>query len=163
VYNLSLQTAKGVHMFKSLISSLACIASACVFTGSVQAENSVQKPDEASIVRGQGNYAMAQLSVLAAIYGSDPSGKASKEAFDNGWAPVSRGYASPQSGWPARGPSLRESIEPLLAQAYAAKAACQTVEGPCQDAAAKKAKVEAGLILSSKNPGRALSQAVSKI
>lgn len=161
----ALATQKESNMFKGLISKMACSACACafVFAGSAASQTAMPKPDEASIVKGQGAYAMAQLSVLAAIYGSDPSGKASKEAFDNGWAPVSRSYASPQSGWPARGPSLRESIEPLLAQAYAAKAACSSIEGHCQDAAAKKAKGAARVILSSKNPGHALAEAVSKI
>lgn len=150
-------------MFKGVISKMACLAFACVSMGSAAAQTNIPTPDEASIVKGQGAYAMAQLSVLAAIYGRDPSGKASKEAFDNAWAPVSRAYASPQSGWPARGPSLRESIEPLLAQAYAAKAECARIEGQCQDEAAKKAKGAAREILSNKNPGRALAEAVSKI
>ena len=73
---------------------------------------SFPRPAQVDVVKAQGVYALSQLKALAAIYGADPSGAASREAMDNGWAPVSRSYASPQHGWPARGPSLGESIEP---------------------------------------------------
>jgi hypothetical protein len=124
---------------------------------------SFPRPAQADVVKAQGVYALSQLKALAAIYGADPSGAASREAMDNGWAPVSRSYASPQHGWPARGPSLGESIEPLLAQARAAKYACPGYEGACQAQSLAWAKVEAKRVRSAKNPGAQLAASVAQL
>lgn len=121
------------------------------------------KVPQPEIVQAQGRYAMVQLTALAAVYGADPSGKASREAFDNGWAPVRLGWSSPSHNWPARGPSLKESIEPLLAQAHAAKMSCETFEGPCQNEAARVAKLQARAILKDKNPGARLAAEVGRL
>lgn len=127
-----------------------------------QAQN-VSMPQASAIVQAQGQMAMVQLQALAAVYSADPSGKASKEAFENGWAPVNKGYSSPSHGWPARGPSLSESVEPLFAQALAAKWGCADLEGPCQNKAGAQAAKIAKKVLGSKNPGGELGSQVSSL
>ena len=119
-------------------------------------------PAAADVVNAQGVFAVAQLKALAAVYGAYPSGAATREAIDNGWGPVHRGYASPQHGWPARGPSLGESIEPLLAQAQAARAACQGYEDACQARSLAWARAGAQRVKAAKNPGVELAKVVAE-
>lgn len=116
-----------------------------------------QLPSQADVVQAQGRYASAELAALAAVFGADPSGGASREAFEKGMAPAMLSWSSPVQGWPARGPSLRESIEPLLAMRAAAKMGCERLEGPCQAKAAAAAKAAAKKVLDAKNPGAELA------
>lgn len=118
-------------------------------------------PAPADVVRAQGVFAVSQLKVFAAIYGADPTGAASREALDNGWAPVDRGHASPQGGWPARGPSLGESIETLLAQAQAGRSSCSGYEDECQAKALAWARAQAKRVKGAKNPGAELAKVVA--
>lgn len=146
--------------FQSAVQYLALAAS--LMAGAAMA-GGPSAPAPAEVVKAQGVFAATQLKVLAAIYGSDPSGAASREAIDNGWAPVNRNYASPQHGWPARGPSLGESIEPLLAQAHAASAGCQGYEDACQAKSMAWARLGTKRIKAAKNPGAELAKVVAEM
>ena len=148
---------------KKINSLFKTLAFATLGLCSISHAQTPNTPDEASIVKAQGNLAMVQLQALSYIYSADPSGKFSTEAFNHGWAPVSLAYASPTHGWPARGPSLSESIEPLFAQSLASKNNCEHLEGPCQDQASALAKKIAKKILSSRNPGKELLSQVSSL
>lgn len=118
-------------------------------------------PSGLQIVQAQGQYALSELQAISAIYGGDPSGSVSREAFENGWAPANLGYVSPRQGWPARGPTLGESIQPLLANVKAWRMDCQTNDGPCAKRALRWSKARSQEILSSPNPGKMLSQVVA--
>lgn len=145
-----------------LTKSRVCACAAAVFCVSAMPQ-SFERPSEEAIVKAQGVHAGVQLKVMAAFMGADPSGLASREAIEKGWAPVNRGYASPTHGWPARGPSLGESIEPLFAQARAAQLGCKELEGTCQARAAAWAKEGGRSVRAAKNPGREFARLVQTL
>lgn len=130
---------------------------------SSQTMNGFHKPGQQSVVKAQADYALIQLKVLSGFMGSDPSGLASREAIEKGWAPVNRGFASPSHGWPARGASLGESIEPLLAQARAGAQGCKELEGACQKSAQNWAKEGMSRIKHAKNPGVEFAKVVDLV
>lgn len=143
---------------------VACALAVLGWSFQAQAQSqSFPRPEESAVVKAQGQYAMAQLKSFAAIFGADPSGGFSREAFSKGWAPVNRRYSSPTNGWPARGPSLGESIESLFAQARAAQLACKELEGSCQIEAAAWAKKSAERVKIAKNPGVELARTVDQL
>lgn len=116
---------------------------------------------QADVIKGQGQYAATQLKILASIYGSDPTGSASREAFTKGWAPVQYGWSSPTHGWPARGANIGESLAMLFAQVRAAKDGCPSFEGACQESALKYGRAMSAKIMSARNPGVELDNQVS--
>lgn len=145
------------------IGVLLAVAMAALSMSGAAVAQAFPRPSEEAVVKAQGQHAMVQLRSVAAIFGADPSGGFSREAFSKGWAPVSLGYASPTHGWPARGPSLGESIEPLLAQARAAQLACKELEGSCQAGAAAWARQRAARVKMAKNPGAELASVVGQL
>lgn len=145
---------------RSILAAFAALGYALAFAQPAFA--AMPMPAPADVVKAQGVYALSQLRSLAAVYGADPTGSASREAINNGWAPVARGYASPQHGWPARGPSLGESLEPLLAQAQAARSACQGYEDSCQAESLAWAKARVKGVRAARNPGAELAKVVAE-
>lgn len=120
-------------------------------------------PQAADIVKGQAVFAMAHLRAMSAIMGADPDGAFSKEALRSGRAPVQRGWASPEGGWPARGPTLNESLDSSFAMIEAGLRGCPAVSGPCQDQALSAGKARAQAVRQAKNPGAEMARQVAAL
>ena len=127
----------------------------CMATGFASAQPS-NLPSEGALIQAQGVYARAQLESLASLFKKLPPA-AAKEAFASGNAAIDWRHYSPSLGGIARGPTLGESIAPLLANVEAVKLGCPTTEGPCQVKAWNWAKDQARTILASSHPGIALA------
>lgn len=119
-----------------------------------------QSPSEAQIIQAQGAYARSQLGSIAAILSAAPAASA-REAFQSGNAPIDWRHYSPGLGAVARGPTLKESIAPLLSNIAAARMGCESLEGPCQSKATKSGTDAARRVLLADHPGKALLSALS--
>lgn len=132
----------------------------CAWACAAQAQPSI-RPTERQIVEAQGQYARAQLGALAALLGTAPAASA-REAFASGGAAIDWTHWSPALGGVARGPTLSESLAPLLANLAAQRAGCDRLEGPCQDRALAAGRRAAKDILKSQHPGAALAAAIKE-
>jgi hypothetical protein len=118
-------------------------------------------PTEASVVKAQGDFARIQLESLSALLSAMPAAVA-KESFASGNAAIDWAHWSPALGGVARGPTLAESLNPLLSNLAAAKSACAELDGPCQARARAWGAARASSILKSPHPGKALAMALSE-
>ena len=141
----------------------SCFASLIAFGCSGAFAQGSAAPAQSEIVQAQATYAKVQLQALAAIYGADPSGGASKGAFAQGMAPAMTAWSSPVQGWPARGPNLGESVRPLMAMAIAGRMGCKEVEGPCQNQAMAQAAAIGRKVSKARNPGAEFAAQVSRL
>ena len=135
---------------------------ALLATGPIAQAAGLPTPPEAEVVQGQGAFAQAQLQMLAMFYSNAPAA-AAKEAFASGNAQIDWRHYSPAMGGVSRGPTLSESIGPLLANIRAAADKCPAVEGPCQDKAWAWAKAQSESIRKSAHPGKALASTLEEI
>jgi hypothetical protein len=140
-------------MLERRIATLA-IAGLCAGAGA-------QSLTEARIVEAQGAYARAQLGSIAAILSAAPAA-AAREAFQSGNATIDWRRYSPGLGSIARGPTLKESLAPLLSNIAASKMGCVALEGSCQNQAAASGRDAALRVLGSEHPGKALLAALAE-
>lgn len=143
-------------------SSLGAVVLAATLAASNMAHaRDMPTPSEAAVVQAQGRFAAAQLQSLAMIFGHAPASVA-REAFASGNAAIAWRHYSPALRGVSRGPTLSESIAPLLANVRAARDECPSVEGPCQDRAWTWAKERAEQIRRSVHPGKALASTLDE-
>ena len=112
------------------------------------------------IVASQALFARSQLQAMAALLSVDPDGSISREFFQSGNAMVMLGQYSPAMGWPARGPTPKEALRPLLASIEAGRLNCAELSGECQKQALKTGTGQAKQILGATHPGKALASAL---